>query len=246
MRAAAVVCLLLLAGCISSPSGSGVRFYNPSTWFSTSEAKKAEKLDAKATEARENLIKEAQKSAHETSLALDEIPASNAKETAQESNEQTVTLLDQAAGPLTADELASIRRQVTLLLSNNADLRRQGEALRQESRRTVEKLSRELADLQSKLDAANQALPDALRREAALANRYRTLIFGFWALVLVAVLGSGVALYLKVMYGGMPKVIGGFVSKVYDRHPEQAANLESLMKETLSPSQIKKIFGHSA
>lgn len=242
----AIASLICLAGCVSQPSGTGVRWYNPFTWGSATEAKKAEKLESKSIAARENLIKEAQKTAHETSIALEEIPASNAKETAQESNQRTVTYLDQAAGPLTVDQIESIRQQVKLLLSDNADLRRQGEALRQENRESAARQSRELASLQSKLDAANQALPEALRREAAVANKFRNLMFGFWALVVLAVIGLGVSLYLKVMYGGAWGALGKGLSSIYQAHPSEAQNIELLLSKHLNPSVLKKILSHSA
>lgn len=246
MRYLYFIGLLALSGCASSPSSNGVHWWSPATWGSTSEAKKADRLDAKATEARESLIKEAQKTAHETSIALVEIPASKAKETAQESNGQTVLLLDQAVGPLTAKEAAAIRQQVTLLLSSNAALQKKGEELRQESRQTIERLSQQLASLQAKLDAANQALPDALRREAATANKYRNLVFYFWSLVGVSVVIAGVTLYLKIVYGGVYSAIGKGLSSIYTAHPEQAQNIELLLSKHLSPSALKKILGNSA
>jgi hypothetical protein len=223
-----------------------VHFYNPWTWFSASEAHKVEKLDAKLDSARDKAIKAAQKSAHETEQALDDKTSKNARNVAQESNQQTVTLLDQVAGPLTADELAAIRRQVTLLLSDNANLRHEGEVLRAENQKTVESLSEKLADLTKKLETAQSALPSALEREAAVANQYRNLVFGAYALGAIALIAFGVVVYLKFAYGGLPAAIGGLVSKVYTKHPEQASSVESMVKELLSPSQIQKIFGHSA
>lgn len=246
MKKMTLLLMLCLAGCVSTPTNSGVRFYNPATWFSTSEAKKAEKLDAKTQEARQNAIKEAQKTAHETSIAIEEIPASNAKETAQESNGQTVLILDQVAGPLTAKEVASIRRQVELLLSNNADLRQQGEVQRLKSRKAVEQLSQELEALKSKLERANQALPDALRREGALANKYRNLMFGLWALGLFAFVLCGALLYFKVVYGGVFSAVGKGLSGVYAAHPEQAQNIELLLSKHMSPAAVRKVLGHSA
>lgn len=241
-----VLCFcFVFTGCVSTP-GRTWTLWNPTTWGAASEARQAERLTAKDAEVQDRLIKEAQKTAHETSIALTEIPASNAKETAADSNRQTVSLLDQAAGPLTAKELTAIREQVSNLLSSNEDLRRKGEVQRQENRKAVEELSQEKAELQSKLASVNIDLQAAAKREAIVANKWRNAVFGLWALGLASVVSCGAALYLKVVYGGVFQAGGKFLSTVYAKNPEQGQNIEDLLGKYLSPAALKKILSNSA
>jgi hypothetical protein len=200
------------------------------------------KVDA----AREKAIKASQEAVTEAGDALVLAPQSRPVNVASKAIETASQLNDQIAGPLTVAEQASIRQRVALLTSDNEALRNQGESLRQENQKAVESLSDTLAHLQVKLDAAQAALPEAQRREAAVANQYRNLVFGAYALGVIVLLLAGGYVYLRVAYGSLPSVIGGLVSKVYVKHPDQAASIESMLKEVLSPSQIAKIFGHSA
>lgn len=236
--------ILCFSGCAST--GTGRHWWVPTTWFSSSEATKVSKLEDRVDTSRDQLIKAAQKTSHETQEALAAAPASRPVDVAVESNNQTVAVLDQAAGPLTANEVVGLRNRVANLLSENAEVRAKAEKERAKDRETIGDLSDKLAKVQAKLDAAESKLPDALRREAAIANKYRTLMWGAGCLLVLAViLGVGV-LYLKIVYGGVPAAIGRGLSAVYAAHPDVAQNVELLLSKHLSPSQLSKVLGHSA
>lgn len=234
----------LMTSCVSPSSNE--RWYNPTTWRSASEASKVDRIEEKVNDATSKAIKAAQKASHEAGIALGAAEQTKPVKIASTATEMASQLLDQVSGPLTVDQLASIRQEVALLLSDNQQLREEGERLQEANRLQVEKLSKDLNKLQVNLQEAQSQLPDALRREAATANKYRNLVFGFWSLAfLLAVVSCGF-FYLKITYGGVFEASGKLISAVWDKHPEQAGNIELLLKQGLTPSQIKKVFGHSS
>ena len=128
IRAArSVLFVALLTGCTST-TNTGARWYAPATWFSHKPADTVDAANAKEDKARVAVIKSAQKATHETVLALAVAPPSRPVEVATSTNADAVTLLDQAAGPLTAAEAVQLRTTVTGLLSDNVKLREAAEA----------------------------------------------------------------------------------------------------------------------
>jgi len=231
--------LAFLAGCVTK-TGSAT-WWNPTTWGSTREAARVESRLEKKDDARELVIKSAQKSAVETDTALQAAPASRPVEVAKESSAQTVTLLSQVAGPLTAEESGKIRMQIAGLLSDNAKLRAEGEALRDKARAEAEALSNRLQTAEEKLAAALEKLPAAQRREAETANKYRNLLFVAWAVGALAVIGYAGLLYLKIAYGGIPAAIGKGLSSMRETHPDAAKIATGIFDDLLDRAEKKKI-----
>lgn len=176
--ALAILAALCLTGCASP---SGIRFYNPATWFSGSEGRSVARTEAKVETASTALVKEAQKTAHETQLALVAAPASRPVDVARESNDATVAALDQIAGPLTVAEAASLRAQVAGLLSEIATERTIAEKERQARREIIADASTTIDELRAQLAEKQKALADGFARENAVANEARNtkfLIYG--------------------------------------------------------------------
>lgn len=201
---AAILMLGILSGCASS---TGAKWYAPATWFSHKPADTVDKAEASQDKARTAAVKAAQRATHETAEALAAAPASRPVEVATESNASAVALLDQAAGPLTAADLAAIRKQVAGLLSENASLRADAEKARATARAADAKLSERLAAADAAVLAAGAKLREAFERENALANELRSQRALAWILGGVAVLGAAAYVYVRFAIGGMPRAI---------------------------------------
>jgi hypothetical protein len=234
-RHATIAACLLLAGCSTN---GGSRWYAPATWFSGAPATATDKAEKKEDAAREKVIISAQKSAHETDFALAAAPASRPVEVARDSSASTVQLLDQVAGPMTAADLSAVRRQVQLLVSENAKLREQGESMRQDARQDAEKLSRGLAEAEAKTEAAGKALRAAFERENALANDLRAQRAQFWIAAGVAVLLALGWLYAKIMLGGVAGGLGKLLAHAETSlGTEAASNLRAIADSRLNRNE---------
>ena len=233
---------LALAGCATGPrpgAQAGAIWWNPLTWMSASEARAADKANAAALEAgrretaaRDEILRAAQRAAHETVLALLSAPTSRATTVASESATHAAANLDQALGALPAETQAAIRRQIEALLSDNAALRAQGEQLRATQRDRDAEASRRLADAESKAAAANakataQAaeLRAAFDRENALANELRTQRW-IAGLSTAASVGLGLlALAYRSNIGGMATAAAGALADLERKHGSSVASL---------------------
>ncbi len=238
----ALVLALVLCGCATT---GGARWFAPATWFSSSEAKSADKAGAKLDEARERAIKAAQATAHETKHALEAAPESRAVEVARESNDQTVTLLDQVAGPITASEADRIRRQVDGLLSDNAALRAEGEKLRAANRAQLVALSGQLEKFATAFAKAQGELRTAFERENALANELRTQRAVAWIAGGIAVLCAAGWIYVKFFLGGMPTAIGLALKKLRAERPELAEQVAPFYAKYLNRHEQAAIARHA-
>ena len=171
MRLSVIVLLFLLAGCTSN---NGARCYAPATWFSGVPASSVDHAGEKVEAVKDKAVKAAQKSAHETQVALLTVPDSRSTEVAIESNDNTVTLLDQVAGPLSASDAAKIREMVNGLVSENAELRADAEKERKEAREVTNEISEKLNKARIELSQAQDKLRIAFDRENELANELRS------------------------------------------------------------------------
>ena len=202
--------ILTLAGC---QGGTGARWYAPATWFSSAPADSVDRATVREDKARNEVVKAAQRTAHETGFALAAAPASSAVAAASDFNASTIALLDQAEGPLQAGDLGKLRKVVAGLLSENADLRKTAEAERDREKRHIASLASTLATAEQKSDTAAAELRRAFDRENALANELRSQRALFWIACAVAVLLAIGWLYVRFALGGVPGAIGrGFAS----------------------------------
>lgn len=218
-RAAPLLCLLL-TGCAGS---GGARWYAPATWFSHAPAAAADKAEKKEDTARTAVVKAAQKSSHETALALASAPSSRPVAVAADTNASTVALLDQAAGPLTAEEVAKLRATVAGLLSENAAVRAQAEATRAREQESIADVSAKLARAEQASSTAAEKLRAAFERENALANDLRAQRALLWIAGGVAVLLAAGWLYAQLALGGIPKAVGAGLTALRAKHPDAAA-----------------------
>jgi hypothetical protein len=235
--------LLMVAGCAT---GTTAKWYAPATWFSHGAADTVDRAEKKESEAQDAAIKQAQKTAHETQLALNAAPDSRPVAVARESNDVTVQLLDQVAGPLTAADAEKLKRMVTGLVSENAAIRAQAEKARAEDRQNVIEISARLARAEAATAAANDKLRAAFERENALANELRSQRALLWIAGGVAVLLGAGWLYVQITLGGLPKATGALISAVRAKHPDIAENLTDLYDTYLDRKEQLLIRKHSA
>lgn len=243
MRPTAILLFMLLSGCATATTGA--KWYAPATWFSHAPADTADKAAAKQDAARDAAVKAAQKATHETAEALAVAPDSRPVAVAAESNASAVALLDQAAGPLTASELAAIRKQVTGLLSDNATLRAEAEKARASARAADAAISIRLAEADTKLAEAGKRLRDAFDRENELANELRSQRALAWILGAVGVLGLIAYAYLRYAVGGVPAALGVAMRTLRAKHPEAADTFTPILDSLLNRHEQAEISRHA-
>jgi len=248
MKRVAIVLLvyLMLPGCVSqSGNVDGVTWYNPATWFSGVAGRKAGRIEAKTDEARGKALKQAQRAVKETEQALNAAPVSRSVQVAQASNDQASGLLDQLAGPMTVDELALVREQVRLLLSDIESERTEGARLRESNNNLSSKVSETLGELAAAKAKNDQDLAKAFERENKLANDLRNERWWSWfwriSIGTIAVLGVAAFFYVRLSLGGMPTALGRSLVSARKENPELARLMETHLDVNLTPKEQSMI-----
>ena len=244
MRKAVTLTCLLLVGCVSAPN-SGVKWFNPATWFSGSAGREAAKVEAKIDKASDKAIAEAQKAAHATQDALAIAPQSRPVDVAKASNDAAVALLDQVNGPLTAADISQIRERVRLLASDLASERAKGEAMQADAQKKIDAASRNLAELSEAKKKSDADLAKSFERENALANELRNEKWWswFWRITIgsAVLLVAAAYLYIRLTLGGLPTALSGTLSHLREVDPETADKLTGALDVHLSPAEQSMI-----
>jgi hypothetical protein len=231
--------ILALAGCQST--GTGARWFAPATWFAHAPADTLDKAEKKEDAARHAAIKSAQRATHETAFALAAAPTSRPVAAATDSNSQAVALLDQAAGPLEAGDLAKLRNTVAGLLSENADVRAAAEKQRNKDRESIVEVSGRLAKAEQRSDAAGAELRRAFDRENALANELRSQRALFWIACGVAALLAIGWLYVRFALGGVPGAVGRGLASLRASNPAAADLVTAAFDSYLNRHEQERI-----
>jgi hypothetical protein len=238
MRTLAAVAILSLTGCTTAP---GSKWYAPATWFSHAPADRVDRAQDKEEVARHAVVKAAQRSAHSTAAALAVAPASRPVAVAADSNASAVALLDQAAGPMEAQDLASLRATVAGLLSENAEIRAKAEAQRATEARTIGEVSAALAKAEAKSEEAAGKLRTAYERENALANELRSQRALFWIAVAVAALVAAGWLYARFALGGIPNAVGAGLARLRATNPQAGELATNIFDQLLNRHEQERI-----
>jgi hypothetical protein len=231
-----------LSGC-AAPQASPT-WWNPGTWFSGRAGDRFEErqADVRDTQAdlrikQDTLIQDAQEFALMTDIALEQAPESRPVEVARQTSGQTVVALDEAIGATDRLQVDELRSLIGDLLSENAEIRAEGEQILAEKDATisvnVEKLHKAEDDLkgaQAELAEAVGLLGVAFERENALANKYRNIRFAFIGLLVLGVILGLIALYLRFMGMGALGSIVGTIEQFRGR-PESETFLTELSKK---------------
>lgn len=238
------ICMVVFSatGCAS---GSGAKWWVPASWFSSAPAISADKALLRQDAARDAAVKAAQRASHEAGEALASAPASRPVEVANEATGQVIALLDQAAGPLTAAELADIRKQIVGLLSDNAKLRGDAERARTEARKDDADISQKLATADAAVAKTQHDLREAFDRENALANELRSQVAIKWIIAVFALIAGAAYLYLRFALGGIPMAAGNFLRDLRAKHPQAAELAEPIFNSYLNRHEQAAIDKHT-
>ena len=251
MRAALLLPLLLAAvlllggGCTTT----GKHWWSPATWLSSRPAEQAARAESKLDAAQDNAVRVARAEVSKAGIALASAPESRPVEVSRRTIANAQALLDQVAGPLTADEAADIRRIVADLLSDHAATRSAAEARQAAAEGRLAELSRQLSGAGAALDAANTKLAAAFARENALADELRNerarrwWIIGGGALLLLVV--SAGWIYVQVISGGLPRALGSVLKGLDEKAPEQANAIRALLDPVLNRIEQAAIRKHT-
>lgn len=228
MKRLASLALLALAltGCMG-PGKSGAQLLKPWTWTSHKEASSAdraeEKVDAatvKMDDAREDLLKAAQRETHRASLALVEAPESRPVSVATDATSNATAALDQALGPLSVADTQALRARVTALLSEVETVRIAAEQAQArdtaaliDAGRKLEAAERKLVERAQALSDAQAELRTAFDRENALANKLRGQRWFLIGTAIVGFVGYALVIYMRITSGSLlTKLVGGIQS----------------------------------
>ncbi len=210
--------VMLLAGCAST--GSSVHWWAPSTWWSSHPATAVDKANKNEDAAAKEAIKQAQKSSHETQVALGSAGNSRPVTVARDSAATTTGLLDQVNGAPTLAEAEATRKTVAGLLSDDPAARSAAELERSSENKSVADISTRLAKAQAATEAADKNLREAFDRENELANELRSAHALHWILggcLLLALIGW---IYVRFFLGGLPGAMGGALAMLERTHPD--------------------------
>ncbi len=234
-RGLILAAVLLLPGCATGPAGAGkITWWNPLTYFSGHAGRKAVKAEASRNDARADVLHGAQIAAHETLSALESAGDSRPVQVARESADTAAAMMDQALGPLTVQTRADLQRRVMLLLSENDQMRLQGEAEREKTRQGMAGLSDHLSRMEKALRGAQEQLGSAFVRENALANKARNWLFGAIGLAVLVVVVLGALAWVNATMGGLPAALGKGLVALRAKHPEAADYLTQILDAPLS------------
>lgn len=241
----ALVAALMLAGCTTT----GKHWWSPATWGSSRPATQVVAAETRLDAAQDKAIRTARAEVSKAGIALASAPESRPVEVSRRTIANAQALLDQVAGPLTAEEAADIRRIVADLLSENAATRAAAEAKQATAEERIAAVSRDLAAKSDALDAANTKLAAAFARENALADELRNerarrawIIGG--ASLLILILGAG-WLYVQIAAGGIPKALGSVLKSLDEKSPEQANAIRALIDPVLNRIEQAVIRKHT-
>lgn len=206
--------LLLQTGCTVLPTGK--QWWNPTTWFSSTEhtsQQAAVKKEAAASEAVQVFETKIVHQAHiewaKAGLVIGFLPEGQDAALAGRFARNGLRLLDQV-DPLTAVENAELFSLVSDLRSSDIARRERAESRQAELEAKQLEMSRELEALRSRLAQAaakvrekNEKLADAFLRENELADTLRNQRFIMWAAIGGFVVFAGLSLYLRIGLGSV-------------------------------------------
>ena len=245
VRVALVAGAMLLAGC----GTTGKHWWSPGTWGSSRPAEQAARAETKLDAAQDKAVRVARAEVSKAGIALASAPESRPVEVSRRTIANAQALLDQVAGPLTAEEAADIRRIVADLLSDHAATRSAAEARQAAAEGRLSELSQKVAAAGAALDAANTKLAAAFARENALADQLRNerarrwwMIGGGSLLILICAAGW---LWLQISSGGIPRALGSMLKGLDEKAPDQANAIRDLLDPVLNRLEQAAIRKHT-
>lgn len=184
MKRALLIALtaVLLSGCTTT-SGRSSRLW-PWNWFAPDHATQLQGAQQDTQEIEDKISKRVQIEVAKVLEALKSAPQENrAVKVATRAAENAQNMLNQAAGPISAEDLAALKETVQNLLSENAELRATGERQQAAAEVINTSLSGALDDSRSREKEMTEKLQQSDLRYQAEAEKSRRLVF--WGCVIV-------------------------------------------------------------
>lgn len=200
--------LLVLAGCASHP---GVHvWWNPLTW-GTNRAATLERVDELQKENTSALTRSAQIENAKTIEALKSALPSRSVEVARRTADNAQAFLDKAVGTLTMKDFIELRKTVANLISENSELRAEGERSQAKAEATAAKLTEENESLKAAKAKAEQKLAESYEAERRLANQVRNFWFIVGGLAFLWLTGNLISVAARFYPGlsGVARAVNG-------------------------------------
>jgi hypothetical protein len=189
---------LALAGCASTPTGSG--FFS---WWAARGERAAAKATANHDAARERQLEAARIEAAKTTAAAAVLPPSPEATLTQRFAGNTSDLLAQAVPGVTAEQLAAVRQLVTDLRSEDAKVVAAAERRQQTAETQNAATSRELGATAAKLEAAEANASTIATANAQLAGQLLAMRWAAAAGTILSLAATAAALAYRHNAFGM-------------------------------------------
>lgn len=229
-----VVVMIMMPGCVSRDSA--FRALHPGTWFSGREADRVDRSIEDLESAERLSLQSARAEVAKASQALS--AADHTQLPVQLSRrfvDNALPLLDQIAGPMSAEEAAELRKLVGGLLAGKAE----AETAQRAAEGRAAKISAELEAAQAALAKANEQLRAGFARENRLADQYRAEKALRWILIGLLVIAAGGVAYLRMQFAGLG---GGLASALADMSRKAGvSDLINAIDVNISPAQQRYI-----
>jgi hypothetical protein len=228
--------LFLLTGCVST-GVTGTKWYNPSTWFTSSVARKVEKLEVREEKQEDGLLKAAQTESHKTQIALTKAKYGDpAVDVARRTNNNAVSALDAALGVPTTGETRANVALVEGLIAKTVE----AEKAQAKAEGKLDVLSEQLKATQAALVAMSDDRKAEAAKNASLANELKNLYFGVYALVLLAIIAAVLYVVYWIRFKGLLGVMGTLVK---DR-PDVVTDLDGAIASSTGVARIIRTLRH--
>lgn len=210
--------LLVLIGCTTAAGTR--RSMNPLDWLFGRKAAAVASTDAKRGDAEEAIVHAAQievvKTGEALAVARETHPESRPVEVAQRTNTNATALLNQRDQLTLAEQQAALQ-VVRGLLSDETTRRETAERAQADAEGSARKLSAELGELRTRLEALRGEQAQEAANNLRLANELRAATLWKWASTGGALLLGAVALAYRYNLGnlqvGVGEALGAFKRK---------------------------------
>lgn len=233
---------LSLAGCATTGDHPFL------SWVFGRKARQEQKVEARAGQAEDEVVRAAQKEVRKTGVALDaaaqENPASRSVAVAKRTNGNADALLTQRA-PLPVAEADAAVRIVRDLLSEEKAPREQAEKSQSADEDSARKLGAELDALRTQLTNLRKASAEEAANNLRLANELRAATLWKWLATAGTVLMTVAALAYRYNLGGLQTGVADGLAKLHSKYgasDEDVAALRSSIDAATLPYTQNQIF----
>ena len=237
----AVLTIALLAGCVNAANTT--RSWNPLDWLFGRKAAAVATTEAKQTTTETALVHAAQlevvKTGEALAVANEENPESRPVAVARRTNANAAALLNQRE-PLALAEQQAALDTVRGLLSQETTRRESAERAQQEAEGSARKLSAELGELRTRLEALRGEQAQEAADNLLLANKLRAATIWKWTSTVGAAALGLLALAYRLNLGNLQTGVGealGHFQKKYGTGDEDLKTMKAAIDALVNKGQ---------